>query len=360
MKTKLLLIILLALTLCLTACGGGEQPPAAAPADEPAAPVDEPAAGSGGEAQYKLRLASNLPLADLNCGAVEEMIAKISEQTNGAIEISFYPASQLGEYPLVYEEVMRGTIDMAVGTIPATYDARMEMHYIPYLLTNHEDMMNLYVPGATLYDAMEAIHAELGVTLLGEVACGFMSVGFTEYPTDAYADPSVDKNLLVRVPDATEIFRLIVEDLGFMTTNIAYGDIYTSMQTGVCEGTSATPNMGMYFEFRDVITHHVDYNYLMEDMGIIINADLLAGMPAEYQDIIKECAMELSLKSFELAKEMDESALDSMEEYGITVLRLTDEEREAIAASARANIWPLLEEQFGADFMAGIHKDLGL
>ena len=58
-------------------------------------------------------------------------IAKdIAEKTEGRIEVKVYPANQLGDYSLVYEEQIRGTIDMSCISVPSQFDARMELNYI--------------------------------------------------------------------------------------------------------------------------------------------------------------------------------------------------------------------------------------
>ncbi len=344
MKKILAIVLCLAMLVSAAACGssGGSS-----------------SGGSSNAPQYDLRLASNLPIDDMNCGAVEEMISDIEARTIGNVKITFYPASQLGDYPLVYEEVMRGTIDMAVGSVPSTFDEKLEMDHIPYLITDYDDLPKVFTPGTTLYEGLTKLHANLGVTYLGASICSFMIMGYATDP-GAYGDPTVKKDILIRVPDSSEAIRLITEDLGYMTTNIAYGDIYTSMQTGVCDGTSGMPSFGLYYEFRDVIKYAVDYNYLVEDHAILINTKLLEGMPEEYQKIIREAAQDLSKKTFSLAKEQDEAGYKALEDAGIKVLRLTDSERAAIEQSAREHIWPGLEKIYGKEFFDNLKKDLGI
>ena len=61
---------------------------------------------------------------------MRDIAKEIGEKTSGRIEVKVYPASQLGDYSLVYEEQIRGTIDMSCISVPSQFDPRMELIYI--------------------------------------------------------------------------------------------------------------------------------------------------------------------------------------------------------------------------------------
>lgn len=45
----------------------------------------------------------------------------MKEQSDGAIEIILYPSSQLGDYTLTYEDLMRGSVDMGFSETTISY-----------------------------------------------------------------------------------------------------------------------------------------------------------------------------------------------------------------------------------------------
>ena len=77
-----------------------------------------------------LRFANQVPVEHTATKLMHQVADEVKEKTNGRIEIVVYPANQLGDYTLVYEELIRGTIDMAAISIPSQFDPRLELTYI--------------------------------------------------------------------------------------------------------------------------------------------------------------------------------------------------------------------------------------
>ena len=141
-------------------------------------------------------------------------------------------------------------------------------------------------------------------------------------------DPNAEKTALVRCP-AIESGRLAMECQGFPTVTIPYADLYTAMQTGVCDGwIGGTPQLN-YSDFRDVIKYYVPYNVFAENIGFLMSQDVFNGMPEDLQTLITTTFTEESVNSFSTAKTGDEEAMQKMADYGITILELTDEEMQS-------------------------------
>jgi TRAP-type C4-dicarboxylate transport system substrate-binding protein len=58
---------------------------------------------------------------------MNEIAKEVAQKTNGRIEIKVYPANQLGDYTLVYEELIKGTIDMSCTSVPSQFDLGTEI-----------------------------------------------------------------------------------------------------------------------------------------------------------------------------------------------------------------------------------------
>ena len=89
---------------------------------------------SEAKAEITLRMAGQSPADHQSTLGMKKVAKWVSEATKGRIEIKTYPASQLGDYTLVYEELMRGTIDMALISVPSQFDSKLELIYVPYLM----------------------------------------------------------------------------------------------------------------------------------------------------------------------------------------------------------------------------------
>jgi len=86
-----------------------------------------------------LRFANQVPVEHTATKLMHQVADEVKEKTNGRIEIVVYPANQLGDYTLVYEELIRGTIEMAAISIPSQFDPRLELTYINCFVRNFED-----------------------------------------------------------------------------------------------------------------------------------------------------------------------------------------------------------------------------
>lgn len=305
--------------------------------------------GSGGDGQetYNLRLASSYATTHPAHAALERICDKLKEESGGAINITIYPSNQLGDYTLTYEELMRGSIDMALIGIPSEYDPKLEMNFIPYMLTRYDQMEEAFGPDSYFLSEYKKVHENLGVKLLGIYAEGFIGMGFRDLPAN-YADAAAQKGKQVRCP-AIEVYNLIMEDMGYSATTIAYSDLYTALQTGVVDGwIGGTPQLN-YTSFKDVIKYYVAYNTFVEATGFMMSLDVYNGMPEEYQKMIDEAFMEEAVHSYKVAEELDKEAMNNLKDYGVEVIELTDEQMQAYIDLAQTKTWPKLYDNIGEE-----------
>ena len=335
-----LLIAMLSM-LSFTACGGNDKSTSSA-------------GGDTAKETYSFRLATHYNTNHPGYAALERIAADLEKQSNGAIKITIYPSSQLGDYTLTYEDLMRGSVDMALIPIPSQYDPRLEMNFIPYLVNDYSDMATAFGPESYFFKEYSKIHGELGVKLLGIYVEGLIGFGFKDLPKN-YADAAAKKDVLVRCP-AIEVYNLATQDMGFSATTIPYADLYSALQTGVVDGwIGGTPQLN-YTDFKDVIKYYVAYNVFAENIGFFMSQEVYDTVPAEYQTMIEDAFMKEAINSYAVAEELDKEAIKGMEDYGIKIVYLTDEEMAAYVKQVKEKTWPKLAGNIGEDVMNNLVK----
>ncbi len=342
-KFKLVLAVLCILVLALaltTGCGGNNES------------SDEGSAGQ--EETIKIRFAGQHPVDHMATASLERIKEAIAEKSDGRIEITLYPANQMGDYTQVYEEIMRGTIDMALISIPSQYDPRLEIGFIPYIAENYEAIKEVFAVDSYLFNEVSGLHSNLGVKFLGFFGEGFGGVGSSKLP-DEPANFNVDKGLLVRVPPM-DVFKFGAEDLGFRTTTIPYAETYAALQTGVADGWVGGPPNLNYLWFRDVIDYFLAYNNSFESTSFVMNDELFNELSPEDQKIIAEAIKEESEKSFDLAKQDEEKYKQMLRDEGIEVIEFTNEELKAMAENARKTTWPKLTDRLTEELVNGLKE----
>ncbi|KUO48991.1 MAG: hypothetical protein APF76_10185 [Desulfitibacter sp. BRH_c19] len=344
MKKNILLIfvcvLILTLALTLIACGTQDEP-----AEEPSEPEIE---------KISLRIAGQSAIDNPDTQAVYRLVDKVKEDSDGSIDITVYPANQLGDYTQVYEELMRGSIDMALISVAPTYDDRLFLCYLPFIAENYEEVKRLYVPDGFMYNTFSEVHGSLGVQFLGFYGEGLGGIGSAKMPIEPL-DNSVDKGILLRVP-GIESIKLSAEAMGYRTTSIPYAEVYTAMQTGVCDGWLGGPASLNWTGFRDVIDYYIQTNSWFEVTFFLMNKDTWDSLSQEHQSIIKEAVSQESIRSFETAEELNEGYMDQMRDYGIEVVVFTDEELREVAKHNRDVVWPAVRDRIGPELIDELMK----
>lgn len=148
--------------------------------------------GEGEAAEYSaenplvLRLASDAPTEHIATGLNNDACAMVEERTEGRVKVQYFGAGALGDYNTVYEEIVRGTIDLAQITIPEAIDPRLGAPYLPYYATSYEEVKELYAPDLFMCQELSKITATTNVRFLGIVLEGFIGMGFVKEPKDIF------------------------------------------------------------------------------------------------------------------------------------------------------------------------------
>ena len=345
MKKKLLLIVLsIMVVLAFTACGGGSS------SDE----------GSGGGAAagqtFELKLADVYPEDHADTIACRAAVEEIEEKTGGAVKIKVYPANQLGDASQVYEEIRKGTIDMMLGTLPTTFDSRMEMLTIPYLVTNYDQAKKTFLEGSYFYDQLNTIQNELDVELINIFMDGFMGVGATK-PLEDPMDFTKKHKELIRVP-AMDSYIWTAQGMGYNTTTIPYADLYSALQTGVADGWIGGSAYVNYESFGDIIKSFCESNYIMELIPIVMNKGTFDSMPEEYQTIIKEAFATQAVKVADDREALDAQAIKDLEKNGAEIYTPSQDELDAMSKHFQEDIWPKYKDVLGEELLNGIMESV--
>lgn len=327
MKKKLLVALSMILIVVLAACGGNNDN------------GDSGDTADNGD-KKELRLAENQP-EDYPTTIGDEKFADIvKDKTDGDIDIDVYAAEQLGDEKSVIEQVQLGTIDLArVNVSPMTqFSDEIGVLSMPYLFDDEEEKW-------------DKLNGEVGQELL-ETLDGSNLVGLAFYDSgERYfyntekkiTKPEDMKGMKIRVQES-DIAIDTVEALGASATPMEYGEVYSSLQTGVIDG--AENNMPSY----DTSNHYEVAKYLNTDgyTGtpeiLIASQDLWDSLSEEEQEILRDSAMESVDTQREAWADLTEESTEKVKEAGSEFSEAEDIEvwREAVQP-----VYDKYEDDFG-------------
>lgn len=347
MKKKFLVMLLaLIMVFSTAACGGGGA---------------EGGSGdsSGGDQVYKFKFGTQYAPAHPAVAAMNRIKEDIEKNSNNRIEITIFPSSQLGDWATdVFEGMMKGAVEMALIPVPSQYDDRLQIATMPYLVSEYSQLEKAYGSDSSYFEFVTGVCEELNVKFFGAYAEGFISYGGVREPEADYAKvgdkPGIYRSMGVK------LFQDTIEAMGYPTTVIPYSDLYTSLQTGIVDGWFGGTPMANYQDQRDVIKYFIPYNIVPESASFFMSKQVYDRLPEDLQKVVRDACVKESSYSFQTCEDFDNEAMKKMEDYGIKILPITAEEREAIGGVVRTAVWPDIEAIVGKDVVDSIKKDVGV
>lgn len=254
--------------------------------------------------------------------ACDEFAKLVNEKTDGRIEIEVYHGQTLGSEAEQIAQVTVGGIDFVRVSSPvATYFDDFKAFQALYLYSSEEAMWKV-------------LDGEFGTEFLktkeleenGIEGLCWISGGSRNFYNNVKAITCPDdlNGLTLRVN--TDSMFAFLEATGAKGVNVAYGDIYNAISDGTIDG--AENNWPSYistehYKVAPYIT--VDEHTRIPEM-IVASSKTMNSLSAEDQQIIRECALEVSKLQRQWMQEYDKKAIEEAEAAGCTITYLTEEQ----------------------------------
>ncbi|WP_420417025.1 TRAP transporter substrate-binding protein DctP [Pacificispira sp.] len=272
----------------------------------------------------------------------------VEKATDGDVKIQIFPASALGDYTTVQERISVGAIDMATQPAGTAADRRMQIASFPYLAGSWDEAQAIYGPGGAVRETMVDLFQEQNITVLAAYPVYFGGISLNvDNPKAGSTEPN---GIKVRVP-GIKSFQLTGEALGYIPSPIPFAEAFTAVQTGVVDGVIGSGAEGYYASFRDVTKTYIPANTHFEVWFMMLSNDSLSNLSDESLAALKKEAEAFEATRWEVA-EADQGRNEKRlaDELGTTLVTLTDDQIAAMAAKVRAEVWPVVLEDVGAEW----------
>lgn len=244
--------------------------------------------------------------------AMVEFAEEVEEKTDGRIKVQIFPNGQLGSENENMEQLMAGVISMTKVSAPglATYNEAYHTFGLPYIFDDTEDFYHIM-------DSDEMQDFFLSSADDGFVTLTYYTSGARSFYTKdrAIRTPADLKGLKIRVQDMKSQTDML-EALGGIPVAMSYGDVYTSLQTGIIDGTENNETAlttGKHGEICKV--YSTDQHAMIPDV-MVMSAKVWETISPEDQQIILEAA-HASTESHKIA--WDAAIEEAIEEASTTM-----------------------------------------
>lgn len=309
-------------------------------------------AGGQGEQTWKVgHVRPQGTSTDEDLTAFTEAVAANSE---GMITIDVFPASQLGNYTVVQERVGIGDVEMQLAPASNGVTKALGITSAPYLVTSWEDAQETFAWGGDLMNAVEELFAGENIKVLAQYPKYFGGIALAEEPADP-TNPYADQGLKIRVP-GIKSFELTATALGYLATPIPFSEAFTAMQTGIVDGVIGSGAEGYWSSFRDLTNYYLPVNSHFEMWFLYMNMGLWEGLSEEQQETVLAAAREMEAARWEAAPSETRSYEEQLAGVGAEIIPFTDADRAEIAEKVREEVWPQIEDEYGAELFRRITR----
>ena len=351
MRKTVAMLLAMAMTVSLTACGGGEKPADATTA----APAAETTAASGGEettakaaegedpyaalGDFTMIVGHAQPEGNPRYESMEKFSADGAEKTNGHVTVEVFGNGQLGTEKEMLEQVVAGTVQGMRGG-QFDFSPRLLMFTLPFLAQTREQVTALLNSDLAKKVCAEA-EAETGTVIINLCdAGGWRQFSNSKHPI---TKPEDLKGLKMRTNGMNTIDKTFLA-LGATTTTIPYSDLYMGLKTAVADGQENPWVNVEGMKFYEVQKYFTEVNYQFHPDPFYVNAAWWNSLPAEYQEIITECATEMGTYNDQLIDENQEKAKQVVIDAGCEVYVPTEEELKAFQDAVQVVYDQCIEE----------------
>lgn len=333
---KKLLLVLIALTLILAACGRPESNSGSSSTS-----------GKEGEESYTIRISYLVPEEQSSHIAAETLKEKLESESEGRLKVELYPNGQLyASDREAIEAVQLGNIEMTIPAVAplASFNEKFMVFDLPFLFNSNEA-------------AYKALDGELGQQLLDDLENddlkglvfgenGFRHMSNNNGPVESPSDLDGLKLRTLENPLHTDTFKAF----GANASPFAFGELYTALQQKTYDAMECPISLYYTNKFYEVQDYLTLTGHVYAATILLMNNNFYNELPEDLQALVMEASEEYRTEQRKLAQEQDIEFLTKLKDSGMKVNDLTEEQRNEFREAAKS-VYDQYVPQIGEDLV---------
>ena len=273
-------------------------------------------------AQRQFSFAYDQPRTTAYGIAADIFDAKLKELSGGKLSINQFPGAQLGQEPVMLQKMRSGDIDFVITSTAnastlAPQAGVFSLHFI------FRDQKHL---AATLADpaVSKAFREMIKDSVQGAQVLGLLTMGFRNIYSKKDITKLEDiKGMKVRV-QATKTEDTHFPAYGTQTVHMPFGEVYTSLQTGVVNVAENGVNVYLankHYEVAPILSmteHEANNNCLW------VSDKTWNSLTPQQQQWVQAAATEVSRKEPALAMQLEKDSGEKLKKMGVKVVEGVD------------------------------------
>ncbi len=262
----------------------------------------------------------------------------VKQKTEGRINVKLYPGTSLvgGDQTREFSAIRQGVIDLAIGS---------SINWSPQVKQLNLFSLPFLTPDAKGLDAL--IKGEVGKdisTILekqGVVPLAFGENGFREISNSKHAikTPADLKGLKIRIV-GSPIFIDSFTALGANPTQMSWADAQPALATKAVDGQENPLSVFSIAKLHTLGQSHLSlWGYMADPLIFVVSKQIWNSWSETDRKAVREAAEQAAAENLVAARKGitpgDDALLQSIEKSGVTITRLTPEQRQAFKDATR-------------------------
>jgi len=261
------------------------------------------------QAEFVIKIADESGPGEPAVIAMDSFAKNIEEKSKGRIKVEKYLAGQLGNERDCFEGAQLGTLEMTIvaTALAANWVPALNLFELPFLFENRDHWWAVLDSEIGMGFA-EDFDAQ-GLRLLGYFDLGSRHIMTVEKVINSIDDLKGLKIRTMENPAHLDAFKAF----GANPTPMAYGELYTSLQTKVIDGGEAANVNYNAKKFYEVAPNWAQVGWMRCTGVVVMDKAFYDKLPPDLQQLVDDEAKAAIKYERELYKEKDEGLLPELE-----------------------------------------------
>ena len=334
--TKLTALLLAVLMLfSLAACGGGTPATNDTPTTQDNNPTDQDTStdSEDSEVQYDeviINVANSVTEDHPVSAGHLKFEELVEERSNGAVQVEIFFNGTFGSGLQIVEAVQSGSVQAGESSLSSLATLVPEVQYtgLPFSFDSRDHAF-AWTETEFANQIKDKILEKSGCYLLAWLENGIRKLSNSKHPVTC---PDDMQGLKIRVMDSPIYIEMFTE-MGASPTPMSLTEVYTALQQGTVDGQDNPYSTFVSTKFYEIQKYFTNLDHTFDFTGFIISNDFLQSLNEATRELIIECGKEAQQASYDYAVESEARLIQTVEDSGMEIYTLSDEERELFKES---------------------------
>jgi len=325
-KVVFLVLSAFALAMLAASCGGSKSESGAQPTGG-GSPAASASPSTSAAKPIELKYATYISANHYQAALDKQMFQRIEEQTNGMLKFQQFYDGTLIKPEAWYQELIRGTADMAQGNVGSERDRFALQYATAFFNYGITDLKVLLEFTRDVWNNSPELKEEYKeVVPHSRLTAGPAYVHTVKKPIRSAED---FKGLNLRVADETSTE--LAKALGANPIKMPISEVYSALEKGTIDGVMTGADPLKTFRFAEVTKYSTALPYSTPWIwSKLINKNSYDKLPPEYQRVLTESGAWWEDRLVEELKKQIDAGLQAAKDRGNEIIELSPAERQKI------------------------------